>query len=393
MSRYRKWVLTLGIIVATPGIADAGPRLFPFFKSKAARSARETGGRQQTSSNNNQQTADRIARALRAANLSGFDIRIEYRGGTAILTGTVTDSQLKSKAGQLARRVPGVAQVANQLQVSSSGAGTSLPTSLDFRTDTPSGNSPVKPAGFRSPTPATIPSDLGRPIEKAETNPFDGPGPSRSNQDIAQDVADVVAQAGLSGYEIEVHFSNGNALLAGMVADTAQRTWAEQAALSVEGVKSVKNLLQVVRRPTAPLAGYPRQQLVAQVAYQPAPGQPPMPPGQPGPPRPYAGGPPAVPMPQSYGHPGAGASQAVYNSPNLPEYAWPSYASYPNYAQVTYPKQYSASAWPYIGPFYPYPQIPMGWRQVQLEWDDGSWNLNFRPRTDKWWWFLNPKNW
>ena len=72
-------------------------------------------------------------------------------------------------------------------------------------------------------------------------------------------------------------------------------------------------------------------------------------------------------MPQSYGHPGAGASQAVFNSPNLPEYAWPTYASYPNYAQVTYPKQYSASAWPYIGPFYPYPQIPMGWRQVQLD--------------------------
>ena len=79
--------------------------------------------------------------------------------------------------------------------------------------------------------------------------------------------------------------------------------------------------------------------------------------------------------------------------PNLPEYAWPSYASYPNYSQVAYPKDYSASAWPYIGPFYPYPQVPLGWRQVQLEWDDGSWNLNFRPRTDKWWWFMNPKNW
>jgi hypothetical protein len=92
-------------------------------------------------------------------------------------------------------------------------------------------------------------------------------------------------------------------------------------------------------------------------------------------------------------HGGAGARQQVYNQAHLPQHAWPSMAPYPNYSQDTYPKQYSASAWPYIGPFYPYPQVPLGWRQVQLEWDDGYWNLNFRPRTEKWWWFLNPKNW
>jgi hypothetical protein len=79
--------------------------------------------------------------------------------------------------------------------------------------------------------------------------------------------------------------------------------------------------------------------------------------------------------------------------PYMPEYAWPATAQYPNSAAVQYPTQYSASAWPYIGPFYPYPQVPLGWRQAQLEWDDGHWYLNFRPRTDKWWWFLHPKNW
>ena len=55
--------------------------------------------------------------------------------------------------------------------------------------------------------------------------------------------------------------------------------------------------------------------------------------------------------------------------------------------------QYSASAWPYIGPFYPYPQVPMGWREVSLEWDDGQWNLNFNKEKDKWYWILSPKNW
>ena len=69
-----------------------------------------------------------------------------------------------------------------------------------------------------------------------------------------------------------------------------------------------------------------------------------------------------------------------YDSPNLPNYAWPGYSAYPNYAALTYPQQYSPSAWPYIGPFYPYPQVPLGWRKVSLEWDDGWWMLDFTDR-------------
>ena len=71
---------------------------------------------------------------------------------------------------------------------------------------------------------------------------------------------------------------------------------------------------------------------------------------------------------------------ARYDHPNMPGYAWPAYASHPNYAAVTYPKQYSPTAWPYIGPFYPYPQVPLGWRRVCLEWDDGWWFLDFNAR-------------
>ena len=79
----------------------------------------------------------------------------------------------------------------------------------------------------------------------------------------------------------------------------------------------------------------------------------------------------------------AGPGQAVsYDNPQLPGYAWPSYAANPNYAALTYPKQYSPSAWPYIGPFYPYPQVPLGWRKVTLEWDDGWWFLDFKDCKD-----------
>jgi hypothetical protein len=85
---------------------------------------------------------------------------------------------------------------------------------------------------------------------------------------------------------------------------------------------------------------------------------------------------PQAPMPMQ-GGPSYGGGVPRYDQPYMPSYAWPSYAAYPNYAAVTYPKQYSASAWPYIGPFYPYPQVPLGWRRVSLEWDDGLWYLDF----------------
>ena len=84
---------------------------------------------------------------------------------------------------------------------------------------------------------------------------------------------------------------------------------------------------------------------------------------------------PAPMMPQG---PGAMGQAVNYDNPQMPGYAWPSYAASPNYAGLTYPRQYSASAWPYIGPFYPYPQVPLGWRKVTLEWDDGWWFLDFK---------------
>jgi hypothetical protein len=81
----------------------------------------------------------------------------------------------------------------------------------------------------------------------------------------------------------------------------------------------------------------------------------------------------------------AGVAPARYDQPCMPNYAWPSYAAYPNYAAVTYPKQYSPTAWPYIGPFYPYPQVPLGWRKVTLEWDSGWWYLDFKDQPASCW--------
>jgi hypothetical protein len=71
-----------------------------------------------------------------------------------------------------------------------------------------------------------------------------------------------------------------------------------------------------------------------------------------------------------------GATQA--SSPAYPNYAWPSYAPYPNFSAVGYPTVYPWQAWPNIGPFYPYPEVPLDWRAVTLRWDDGLWWLDFK---------------
>lgn len=192
----------------------------------------------------------------------------------------------------------------------------------------------------------------------------------------------------LRGFNVDMRVENGTIWLSGhvsspemeqLVLSTAQQAshlGAKQVVddIEVRGMGSVSQAS--MNQPMAMSGG------MAQVGYQEPAGY-----GQPMPanglPQSYPQGVPAqqvsAPMPMPAGYAGGNPGMAA-GSPNLPGYAWPSYAAYPNYAAVNYPQQYSASAWPYIGPFYPYPQVPMGWRKVQLEWDDGWWYLNFRDR-------------
>jgi len=77
------------------------------------------------------------------------------------------------------------------------------------------------------------------------------------------------------------------------------------------------------------------------------------------------------------------ATAGRYDQPNVPNYAWPAYAAPNNYSEVTYPRLYCPQAAPYIGPFYPYPQVPLEWRKVTLEWHDGYWWVDFDDGTAK----------
>jgi len=247
---------------------------------------------------------------------------------------------------------------------------------------------------------------------------------ANNNQAAAEKIAASLGEQ-FPGYDIEVAYLNGKVRLAGQVAseEMIHRVLDQVRRVSGVPVSEVENGLRVapnaslavpagavqrdpvvslvpvsvpianepVRQPVAnvPIPMPNRQQQVLQVStQQPANGpvkQPvPLVQAQPAPAyahhpghvhQPMAPQPQVVYTPEPYGPQGPMPGQ--YNQPNLPDYAWPSYACYPNYAEVCYPKQYSPKAWPYIGPFYPYPQPPLGWRQVTMEWHDGWWWLDF----------------
>ncbi|MFV0446685.1 MAG: BON domain-containing protein [Planctomycetaceae bacterium] len=417
----RKWLWSLGLLAAAPVMATAGP--LDVFKPKSETAA--------TAARDNQQVAEDIAGALRAARLVGRDIDIEFKNGVAVLTGQIADEAQRAAADRIVGSVPGVKSVENRMTVMGN-----APRSFT--------ESPIQRAGFEGHRGGPVQQvqyeatgpQAGDSYAYASEELFQGApaaGGGFDNQQTAQQIAEAVQAAGLQNYDLEIRYVDGTCTLLGGVDAKAQAVAAAEAASRVPGVKTVLNQMTVNGRPVSvvphgdakePVAMYQpyRSAQEAQLAYQRqmqaqqmaqagpqggvqtvggqmppqygGPGGPNVPPGY-GPmggqmtgPQMSPGGPGSVPP----GYPLTGAHQ-MYNRPNVPDHAWPAYAPYDNYAAVSYPSQYEASAWPYIGPFYPYPQVPAEWRSAQLVWEDGYWNLKFDSKTDKWWWFMNPNNW
>jgi hypothetical protein len=71
--------------------------------------------------------------------------------------------------------------------------------------------------------------------------------------------------------------------------------------------------------------------------------------------------------------------------PPMPPNAWPTYAPYNNYSRVAYPNSYAYDQFPFIGPMYPFPRVPLGWRSVSLTWEDGNWYFHRSPSGHDWW--------
>jgi len=253
---------------------------------------------------NDQMVADQIATSLKSADgLSGYEITVKYREGTARLEGWVRDQKQMDEALAIAGRTPQVERVINRLQIQEN-----MPT--------------VQPVAHRGTNPAQ----------------------QAANQQLRPVPQQAYPQRSVQG----------------------QQGWHQQApqmAASPRQLQPIQHGVQqtAMRQPAMPTPAGPHSALPPGAV-----------PGGAVPGQPMPGGP----VPE-YAPVGGAPAPAMYDQPYMPPYAWPSYAAYPNYAALTYPKQYSPTAWPYIGPFYPYPQVPLGWRKVTLEWDDGWWFLDF----------------
>lgn len=204
------------------------------------------------------------------------------------------------------------------------------------------------------------------------------PTPLLSNQQIAESIAVRLRQSGvLQRYDVNIRFRDGAADLTGSVADAAQHDRVMRLVQDVPGVRHVVDHLSVAGTIVPVQAG------AAPEALPPVPNVNPAPPTA-APSGPGQGAPPpeATPIFQA-----PGAAPNALNPPRMPPYAWPTYAPYNNYSRVAQPLAYPSNAFPFIGPIYPFPKVPLGWRSVRLEWDDGYWW--FSKTATKWdWWKL-----
>jgi hypothetical protein len=194
------------------------------------------------------------------------------------------------------------------------------------------------------------------------------------NQVTANAVASALKSSrSLSAYRIEIETNNGVVTLAGSVKNGTQKRDALALASKVAGVTSVVDQIRVIDARVRPAQYQPQQVAMGGGLFHHGGSaeSAPMYEGATSAPMAAPDGSPVPEGPAAMGAPiGAGPSQ--------PNYAWPSYAPTGNFSAVGYPTAYPWQAWPNIGPFYPYPEVPQDWRAVTLRWDDGIWWLDFK---------------
>ncbi|TVS16895.1 MAG: BON domain-containing protein [Planctomycetaceae bacterium] len=323
----------------------------------------------------------RLQSAKEEGQLKGFGIGVHVLNGEVVLSGHVASEEQHQTAIDIARYISGVKRVVNDLTIVERSETERLASA---------------PALMNEGIAQTDANDTE--IDHAVPTQLDA-----QSQQIAQELIARLEQQDamgrLQGCDFDVRVEQAVVMLSGSVALPQQHQLLLDLAHRVPGVRQVSADLQVLSDPTGGVAISPASAQMPVAYSQGHMMNEPMA-GIDQTPRPigaarmaaYAGGAVLAGPMMAANHlrgggvpahlPGGGhaAVPARYDHPNLPGHAWPSYAAYPNYAAVTYPKQYSPTAWPYIGPFYPYPQVPLGWRKVTLQWKDGWWQLNFNSK-------------
>ena len=110
MRKYSKWLLVLGVFATFPGVSSADGFLSGKFRpllpfTSSAEKAR------------NQAMAEKVADALRQAQIKGHGIIIEFEDGVVSLDGRVHDASHLSLAKRAAAMVPGVDRVDSKMEL------------------------------------------------------------------------------------------------------------------------------------------------------------------------------------------------------------------------------------------------------------------------------------
>lgn len=310
----------------------------------------------------NQEVAQQIAHNLRdSGQMSDYKVGVKYQDGTVWLRGQVSNPEQMKTALRLVSQTPGVTRVVNELSMPAA------PSSFPRREPSAS-----EPTASPSVAATKAPETEGVPATAARVNPLRS-SPNRGTAETARQPSLVKRLESIisggseqpampSAPEPGEKPAQANRVPNSFAMSRVEPASAEEASEAPQPIEAPRHAKLMAR--TANNAT--RVAMVQPVSR--------------GPEAPTGG-----PLPMYTAAARAGVAPARYDQPCLPNYAWPSYAAYPNYAAVTYPKQYSPTAWPYIGPFYPYPQVPLGWRKVTLEWDSGWWFLDFKDQPAGLW--------
>jgi osmotically-inducible protein OsmY len=349
---------TLGTFAASFGVwigstaAAAEPAKMPVAPKAKTEQTKATTGDAAA----NKKLVDAIAAKLKDSEAAAdTDLEFSASSGAVTIKGTVGSATQKTAILEIVRRVDGVKVVKDGLNVV---AAKSIASTPQFSPT--SINEPMKVPDLTKVEPAKATEPVMKPVDL-----------KAANQKLASTVMAQLKASGTAGNsDLDILANNGTVTVVGTTGSEPQKMAILDVVRRVDGVMVVKDGVQTKAAPKAMNTGIMPVQAVGPVAMNPPSAVPPA--GMPG-------NPIIDPVPVG---PGGGLDGAA---PPLPPNAWPTYAPYNNLSRVAYPTAYPYNAFPFIGPYYPFPKVPLGWRKVTLEWEDGHWWLGRKQAPIDYW--------
>lgn len=308
-----------------------------------------------------------VAVRLRAnTKLKNYHVDVEVSDGVVELTGNVVDAKQRDEVVQTVQSVRGVRRV-NERLVMTDGSGVTAPETPKTTTKETRVEPETAPVAAAVPAAAATPQVDAATVQAAVVPVQTIPPPAAPQQIDPAPVQ--LAPTPVVTQPVEtapVQAAPAPTPFAPIQVDAPQ----------AETTPMPTAPMHMLPVHMAPMQMAPMQTMQPQFVWAPAPGM--MQPGMA--PRP---GMPPEPLPIFTAQPGM--PNPHLQPPPMPPYAWPTFAPYNNVSRVAYPNNYPYEAWPFIGPMYPFPKVPLGWRNVTLGWRDGYWWYGRDASGHDWW--------